>query len=45
MGRRCAPCDGLVASGRLMARINELVDGLVYYGLAMIVLIDMFHLG
>ena len=34
-----------VASGPLITTINDLVAVVVYYGLAMIVLIDMFHLG
>ena len=34
-----------VASGPLITTINDLVAVVVYYGLAMVVLIDMFHLG
>ena len=34
-----------VASGPLITTINDLVAVVVYYGLAMIVLIEMFHLG
>ena len=37
--------DPAVASGPLVTTINDLVAVVVYYGLAMIVLIDMFHLG
>ena len=37
--------DPAVASGPLITTINDLVAVVVYYGLAMIVLIDMFHLG
>ena len=37
--------DDAVASGPLITTINDLVAVVVYYGLAMIVLIDMFHLG
>ena len=33
-----------MASGPLITTINDLVAVVVYYGLAMIVLIDMFHL-
>ena len=40
-------CRGVhaVASGPLITTINDLVAVVVYYGLAMIVLIDMLHLG
>ena len=34
-----------VASGPLITTINDLVAVVVYYGLAMIVLVEMFHLG
>ena len=37
--------DPAVASGPLITTINDLVAVVVYYGLAMIVLIDIFHLG
>ena len=37
--------DLAVASGPLITTINDLVAVVVYYGLAMIVLIEMFHLG
>ena len=37
--------DPAVASGPLITTINDLVAVVVYYGLAMIVLIEMFHLG
>ena len=37
--------DPAVASGPLITPINDLVAVVVYYGLAMIVLIEMFHLG
>lgn len=37
--------DPAVASGPLITTVNDLVAVVVYYGLAMIVLIDMFHLG
>ena len=37
--------DPAVASGPLITTINDLVAVVVYYGLAMIVLIGMFHLG
>ena len=37
--------DPAVASGPLITPINDLVAVVVYYGLAMIVLIDIFHLG
>ncbi len=37
--------DPAVASGPLITTINDLVAVVVYYGLAMIVLIDVFHLG
>ena len=37
--------DPAVASGPLITTINDLVAVVVYYGLAMVVLIDMFHLG
>ena len=37
--------DPAVASGPLITTINDLVAVVVYYGLAMIVLIDMLHLG
>ena len=37
--------DPAVASGPLITTINDRVAGGVYYGLAMIVLIEMFHLG
>ena len=33
-----------VASGPLITTINDLVAVVVYYGLAMVVLIDLFHL-
>ena len=36
--------DPAVASGPLITTINDLVAVVVYYGLAMIVLIEMFHL-
>ena len=36
--------DPAVASGPLITTINDLVAVVVYYGLAMIVLIDMLHL-
>lgn len=32
-------------SGPLITTINDLVAVVVYYGLAMVVLIDLFHLG
>ena len=37
--------DPAVASGPLITTNNDLVAVVVYYGLAMIVLIEMFHLG
>ena len=37
--------DPAVASGPLITTINDLVAVVVYYGLAMIVLIEIFHLG
>ena len=37
--------DPAVASGPLITTNNDLVAGVVYYGRAMIVLIEMFHLG
>ena len=37
--------DPAVASGPLITTINDRVAVVVYYGLAMIVLIEMFHLG
>ena len=37
--------DPAVASGPLITTINDLVAVVVYYGLAMIVLSEMFHLG
>ena len=37
--------DPAVASGPLITTINDLVAVVVYYGLAMIVLIELFHLG
>ena len=37
--------DPAVASGPLITTINDLVAVMVYYGLAMVVLIDLFHLG
>ena len=37
--------DPAVASGPLITTINDQVAVVVYYGLAMIVLIEMFHLG
>ena len=37
--------DPAVASGPLITTINDLVAVVVYYGLAMVVLIEMFHLG
>ena len=37
--------DPAVASGPLITTINDLVAVVVYYGLAMIVLVEMFHLG
>ena len=37
--------DPAVASGPIITTINDLVAVVVYYGLAMIVLIEMFHLG
>ena len=37
--------DPAVASGPLITTINDLVAVVVYYGLAMVVLIDLFHLG
>ena len=37
--------DPAVASGPLITTINDLVAVVVYYGLAMIVLIEMFHRG
>ena len=37
--------DPAVASGPLITTINDLVAVVVYYGLAAVVLIDMFHLG
>ena len=37
--------DPAVASGPRITTINDLVAVVVYYGLAMIVLIEMFHLG
>ena len=37
--------DPAVASGPLITTINDLVAVVVYYGLAMIVLIEMLHLG
>ena len=36
--------DPAVASGPLITTTNELVAVVVYYGLAMVVLIDLFHL-
>lgn len=36
--------DPAVASGPLIATTNDLVAVVVYYGLAMVVLIDLFHL-
>ena len=41
----CALPISAVASGPLITTINDLVAVVVYYGLAMIVLIDMLHLG
>ena len=37
--------DPAVASGPLITTINDLVAVVVYYGLAMVVLVDLFHLG
>ena len=37
--------DPAVASGPLITTINDLVAVVVYYGLAMVILIDLFHLG
>ena len=37
--------DPAVASGPLITTINDLVAVVVYYGLAMVVLINLFHLG
>ena len=37
--------DPAVASGPLITTINDLVAVVVYYGLAAVVLIDLFHLG
>lgn len=37
--------DPAVASGPLITTINDLVAVVIYYGLAAVVLIDMFHLG
>ena len=36
--------DPAVASGPLITTVNDLVAIVVYYGLAMVVLIDMIHL-
>ena len=36
--------DPAVASGPLITTINDLVAVVVYYGLAMVALIDLFHL-
>ena len=36
--------DPAVASGPLITTSNDLVAVVVYYGLAMVVLIDLFHL-
>lgn len=36
--------DPAVASGPLITTINDLVAVVVYYGLAMVVLTDLFHL-
>ena len=36
--------DPAVGSGPLITTINDLVAVVVYYGLAMVVLIDLFHL-
>ena len=36
--------DPAVVSGPLITTINDLVAVVVYYGLAMVVLIDLFHL-
>ena len=36
--------DPAVASGPLIPTTNDLVPVVVYYGLAMVVLIDLFHL-
>ena len=36
--------DPAVASGPLITTINDLVAVVVYYGLAAVVLIDLFHL-
>ena len=36
--------DAAVASGPLITTSNDLVAVVVYYGLAMVVLIDLFHL-
>ena len=36
--------DPAVASGALITTINDLVAVVGYYGLAMVVLIDLFHL-
>ena len=36
--------DPAVASGPLITTINDLVAVVVYYGLAMVVLIDLFRL-
>ena len=36
--------DPAVASGPLITTINDLVAVVVYYGLAMVVLINLFHL-
>ena len=37
--------DPAVASGPLITTINDLVAIMVYYGLVMLILIDMLHLG
>ena len=37
--------DPAVASGPLITTVNDLVAVVTYYGLAMIFLIDVFHLG
>ena len=37
--------DPAVASGPLITTINDLVAIVVYYGLVMLILIDMLHLG
>ena len=36
--------DPAVASGPLITTVNDLVAVITYYGLSLIILIDMFHI-